>query len=141
MLFDAADRVTPVPPPDPARPSTVMGRGLVFDWAAGRYRMENGGPVECIGAEAVKAWIEQVVRTRVGKYPVHPTDYGCSALDLIGQKIPRGYALSEIRRELLSSAAYCRAIEELSELIYDGERINCTVKLRDGNDASVSFSA
>ena len=141
MLFDAADRVTPVPPPDPARPSTVMGRGLVFDWAKKRYVMENGGPVECIGAEAVKAWIEQVVRTRVGKYPVHPTDYGCSALDLIGQKIPKGYALSEIRRELLSSAAYCRAIDELSELIYDGERIDCTVKLMDGNDASVSITA
>ena len=141
MLFDAADRVTPVPPPDPARPSTVMGRGLVFDWAEKRYLMENGGPVECIGAEAVKAWIEQVVRTRVGKYPVHPTDYGCSALDLIGQKIPKGYALSEIRRELLSSAAYCRAIDELSELIYDGERIDCTVKLMDGNDASVSITA
>lgn len=137
MLFDAADRVTPVPPPDPARPSTVMGRGLVFDWAQKRYRMENGGPVECIGAEAVKAWIEQVVRTRVGKYPVHPTDYGCSALELIGQKIPKGYALSEIRRELLSSAAYCRAIEELSELIYDGERIHCTVKLKDGNYVEV----
>ena len=141
MLFDAADRVTPVVPPDPARPSAVMGRGLVFDWTEKHYLMENGGPVECIGAEAVKAWLEQVIRTRVGKYAVHPTDYGCSALELIGQKIPRGFALSEIRRELLSSAAYCRAIEELSELIYDGERINCTVKLRDGNEASVSFSA
>lgn len=138
MLFDALDRVTPVTPPDPARPSTVMGRGLVFDWAAGRYLMENGSPAECVGSEAVKAWIEQVIRTRVGKYPVHPTDYGCSALDLIGQKIPKGYALSEIRRELLSSAAYCRAIDELSELIYDGEKINCTVKLKDGNYVEVS---
>lgn len=133
MLFDAGDRIIPFTPPDPARPSTVMGRGLVFDWAKKRYVMENGGPVECTGAEAVKAWIEQVVRTRVGKYPVHPTDYGCSALELIGQKIPRGYALSEIRQELLSSAAYCQAIEELSELIYDGEKINCTVRLKDGN--------
>ena len=138
MLFDALDRVTETVTPDPERDPAVMGRGLVFDWAAGRYRMDNGGPVECTGAEAVKAWIEQVIRTRVGKYPVHPTDYGCSALDLIGQKIPRGYAQSEIRRELLSSAAYCRAIEELSELIYDGERINCTVKLKDGNYVEVS---
>ena len=119
--------------PDPERAPEVMGRGLVFDWTAGRYLMANGGPVECIGAEAVKAWLEQVIRTRVGKYAVHPTDYGCSALDLIGQKIPKGYALSEIRAELLASAAYCRAIEELSELIYDGERINCTVRLKDGN--------
>ena len=140
MIFDALDRQRTILP-DPDRPSTVMGRGLVFDWAKKRYVMENGGPVECIGSEAVKAWIEQVVRTRVGKYPVHPTDYGCSALDLIGQKIPKGYALSEIRRELLTSAAYCRAIDELSELIYDGERINCTVKLKDGNYASVSVVA
>ena len=74
----------------------------------------------------------------MAKYPVHPTDYGCSALELIGQKIPRGYALSEIRQELLSSAAYCQAIEELSELIYDGEKINCTVRLKDGNYVEVS---
>ena len=140
MLFDAADRVTPVPPPDPARPSTVMGRGLVFDWSAGRYVMEGGGPAECTGSEAVKAWIEQVVRTLPGKNAVHPTDYGCSALELIGQKIPMGYALSEIRQELLASAAYCPAIEELSELIYDGETINCTVRLADGNDTSVSVT-
>lgn len=140
MIFDALDRQRTVLP-DPDRPSTVMGRGLVFDWANKRYVMENGGPVECIGSEAVKAWLEQVIRTKVAKYPVHPTDYGCSALDLIGQKIPKGYALSEIRRELLTSAAYCRAIDELSELIYDGERINCTVRLKDGNYASVSFSA
>lgn len=137
MLFDALDRVTETVTPDPEREPAVMGRGLVFDWASGRYRMENGGPVECTGAEAVKAWLEQVIRTRVGKYAVHPTDYGCSALELIGQKIPRGYALSEIRAELLSSAAYCRAIEELSELVYDGEKINCTVKLKDGNYVEV----
>lgn len=136
MLFDALDRQAAVQTPDPARPSTVMGRGLVFDWASGRYLMDNRGPVECTGAEAVKAWLEQVIRTRVAKYPVHPTDYGCSALELIGQKIPKGYALSEIRAELLSSAAYCRAIEELSELVYDGERINCTVRLADGNYVS-----
>ena len=138
MLFDALDRQAAVQTPDPARPSTVMGRGLVFDWTAGRYLMDNGGPVECTGAEAVKSWLEQVIRTRVAKYPVHPTDYGCSALELIGQKIPRGYALSEIRAELLSSAAYCQAIEELSELIYDGEKINCTVRLKDGNYVEVS---
>ncbi len=136
MIFDALDRQTVVTP-DPERPSAVMGRGLVFDWAAGRYVMENGGPAECIGAEAVQALLEQVIRTRVGKYAVHPTDYGCSALDLIGQKIPRGYALSEIRQELLASAAYCRAIDELSELIYDGERIHCTVRLKDGNYTEV----
>ena len=138
MLFDALDRQAAAVTPDPARPSTVMGRGLAFDWTAGRYLMDNGGPVECTGAEAVKAWLEQVIRTRVAKYPVHPTDYGCSPLELIGQKIPRGYALSEIRQELLSSAAYCQAIEELSELIYDGEKINCTVRLKDGNYVEVS---
>ena len=139
MLYDALDRQTVVTP-DPQRDRTVMGRGLVFDWSAGRYVMEGGGPAECTGSEAVKAWIEQVVRTLPGKYAVHPTDYGCSALELIGQKIPRGYALSEIRQELLASAAYCPAIEELSELIYDGETINCTVRLADGNDTSVSVT-
>ena len=137
MLFDALDQQTAVTP-DPERPSTVMGRGLVFDWTAGRYVMENGGPAECTGAEAVKAWLEQVIRTRVGRYPVHPTDYGCSALDLIGDKIPKGYALSEIRQELLASAAYCKAITELSELVYDGEKVVCTVRLADGNYVEVS---
>lgn len=136
MLFDALDRQPAAQTPDPERPSTAMGRGLVFDWGAGRYVMEDGGPKECVGAEAVKAWLEQAIRTRVGRYPVHPTDYGCSALELIGQKLPKGYALSELRQELLASAAYCQAIQELAELIYDGEKISCTVRLTDGNYVS-----
>ena len=132
MLFDSVPQLA-ASESDTTRPETVMGRGLLFDWEAGRYVMVNGSPQEVTGAEAVKAWINYVVRTRVGRYAVHPTDFGCSALELIGRKIPRGYALSELRRELLSSAGYCRGIREITELIYDGETITCQVTLADGN--------
>ena len=135
MLFDSVPQreAAAVSESDTVRDPAVMGRALAFDWDAGAYQMDNGAPVEVTGAEAVKAWINYVVRTKVGRYAIHPEDFGCSALDLIGQKIPKGFALSEIRRELLASAVYCPAIREISELIYDGERITCSVTLADGN--------
>ena len=133
MLFDAVTQREAATETEQARDPAVMGRALVFDWEAGAYPMENGSPVEATGAGAVKAWLEYVIRTKVGRYAIHPEDFGTSALELIGQKIPRGYALSELRRELLESAAFCRAIREISELIYDGEQITCSVTLQDGN--------
>ena len=136
MLFDSAPQRADVSDPDTERDPAVMGRALLFDWEAGAYVMDSGSPAEVTEAGAVKAWINYVVRTRVGRYAIHPADFGCSALELIGRKIPKGYALSELRRELLTSAGYCRGIREISELVYDGETVRCTVTLADGNEIS-----
>ena len=137
MLFDRAAAVQE-PAAEP-RPATVMGRTLVFDWANERYYMNNGSPAEAEGTAAVKAWLRQWIRVRLGRYPIYPSNYGSSAMDLIGKRIPRGFGLSELRRELVESATYCPAIRDVSSFYYDGSEISCTLTLQDGNQEVVTF--
>lgn len=126
MLFD------PVPTAEEtfaAKSETAITAGFVFDWDNGCYLMEAGSPVEVTGVEAVKEWLQQVIRTRRGRYAIYPADYGCMAQKLMGRKLPKGLDLSEFRRELAESAAYCPAIREISSMTYDGKTISCTVTL------------
>jgi len=109
----------------------LPGVTLVFDWTSDTYDMTEGSPTEVTGLEAVKAWLELVVRTRRGRYAIYPADFGTSALDLIGRKLPRGYALAELQRELEESAAYCPTIEDVTGVEYDGRAVVCTVTLDD----------
>lgn len=107
-----------------------IGIGFAFDWDTGRYRMENGSPAEVTGEEAVKEWLRQVIHTPAGM-AIYPADFGCSAVELMHKKLPRGYALSELSRQLAASAAHCHAIRDISALHYDGTDILCTVTMND----------
>lgn len=107
----------------------AVGVAFPFDWEQDAYPMEAGSPAEVTGVEAVKTWFQLVLRTRRGRYAIYPADFGCSTLDLIGKKMPRGYRLSELRRELAESAVYCPVIRDISTLVYNGTAIECTVTL------------
>lgn len=125
MLFDTAPAAA-----EAARAAAVLpGVGFPFDWTSYTYDMGEGTPAEVTGLEAVKAWLEQVVRTRRGRYAIYPEDYGTGAPDLIGRKLPRGYGLSELQRELQESAAYCPTIADVTGVEYDGRAVTCTVTL------------
>ena len=87
-------------PTDP----TVIHDGLKFDWQKNEFVMESGSPIIVSGGNAVKEWLELVVRTRQGRYPIYPVDFGGDALDIVGQKLPKGYGLSEFKRKMLESA-------------------------------------
>ena len=118
-----------------ARPGVT----LVFDWTAGAYRMETGTPAEASGREAVQAWLNLVLRTAQGRHAIYPGDFGASLYDLMGQKLPRGAALSELRRQLLESAAYCPTIEEIGPVTWDGEAVTCTVTLENDTTEVVTI--
>lgn len=128
MLFDTAlaqDAETAT-----ARDEAEMGVAFAFDWQAGCYLMEAGSPVEVTGNKAVQEWMQQVLRTKRERYAIYPTDFGAPAQDLIGQKYPKGFLLSELRRQLTESGAYCPAIETVSQLASERDQITGTVTLR-----------
>ncbi len=114
MLFDALEAATmaAAEPRDPRE----MGVTFLFDWDNHRYYMESGSPVEVTGTEAVQAWMQQVLRTKQRRYAIYPSDFGALLQDLIGYKAPNGFLLSELRRQLLDSAGYCAAIQEIGKL-------------------------
>lgn len=51
------------------------------------------------------------------------------AQTLVGQKYPKGFLLSELRRQLAESAAYCPAIQDVGDLKQEGDTITGTVSL------------
>ena len=115
------------------------GYTLAFDWAAETYNMERGTPAEVNGIEAVKAWLNLALRTPQGRYAIYPSDFGASLYDALGKKLPRGAVLSEIRRQLSESARYCPTIEDISQVVWDGQSITCTITLTNNTTEVVTI--
>lgn len=126
MLFDAEDAREET---YTGLPETAVMAGFKFDWKENRFVMAAGTPEEVTGTEAVKAWLELVIRTRWGRYAIYPADFGAPVQELMGRKYPKGFDLSELRRQLSETAKYLPAIREISDVTYDGETIQCTVLL------------
>jgi len=115
--------------PAAAKQAVIEPCTFLFDWEEERYDMTEGEPTRVTGPEAVKAWLELVLRTRRGRYRIYPPDFGCSFLDLRGRKIPYGTSLPELQRELEQSAGYLDLIESVSGVEYDDGAVRCTVEL------------
>ena len=98
-----------------AQDDGVLGVSFAFDWKA--------------GTRAAQAWLQQVLRTKRERYSIYPTDFGAPAQTLVGQKYPKGFLLSELRRQLAESAAYCPAIQDVGDLKQEGDAITGTVSL------------
>lgn len=126
MLFDKESVPTTG---QAARPEVVIGTGFWFDWKQQHYLMDAGSPLEVTGTGALKDWINLVLRTNRGKYPIYPMDFGAPAQELVGRKYPKGYKLSELKRKFSESAAYCPAIRKVDTMTYDGEEIHSNITL------------
>lgn len=132
MLFDAVAQEQEAM--TATRPETEIGMGFAFDWQNQRLKMQDGTPVLVYGVAAIKEWVQLVVRTRQGRYSIYPADFGAPVQDLIGQKAPKGYDLSELRRHLSESAAYNPGIRDVGQMRWDGATIQCTLTLEDNDD-------
>lgn len=126
MLFDKTEAVGTE---SVQASKVIVMAGFRFDYETNSYMMEAGSPVEVTGKEAVKAWLEQVIRTAQGRYDIYPSDFGARLQDLVGRKAPKGFDLSEFNRQLRETARYLPAIHDISRAVYDGETIQCTVTL------------
>ena len=99
----------------------LVGVAFPFDWEAGVFPISTGSPVAVTGTAAI--------RTPPGRYAIYPTDFGADLTDLRQRKAPRGLALSELRRQLQASAAYCPGIRDVGPLTYDGTTISGDILL------------
>ena len=64
--------------------------------------MRDGKLVECDGIAAIKIWIEKILRTEKGRYPIYnDTEYGCHLEDLIiGNSYTAEFIEAELKREI-----------------------------------------
>lgn len=74
-----------------------------FDFKTGEFVTDSSGePIVIAGIDALKKWIEKILRTQLDRYPIYRnTSYGANIEDLaIGKVYEAGFAESELRREI-----------------------------------------
>ena len=77
-------------------------RSYLFDFDTGDFVVRDGKLIECDGIEAVKVWIEKILRTEKGRFKIYnDTEYGARIEDLIvGNSYSVAFIESELKREI-----------------------------------------
>ena len=77
-------------------------KSYMFDFENGDFVVRDGKLIECDGISAIKVWIEKILRTEKGRYPIYDnTEYGCHLEDLIiGNSYTAEFIEAELKREI-----------------------------------------
>lgn len=77
-------------------------KSYMFDFENGDFIVRDGKLIECDGIDAIKVWIEKILRTEKGRYPIYDnTEYGCHLEDLIiGNSYTAEFIEAELKREI-----------------------------------------
>ena len=80
----------------------ATGKSFLFDFDAGDFVLQDGKLVEVTGSDALKMWIEKMLRTEKNRFEIYQdTDYGVSIEDvIIGQRYEQSFIESENKREI-----------------------------------------
>lgn len=109
-----------------------IGKSFVFDFKSKRFNVVAGKVKETTEEEAIRQWIELLLRTSVDKYKVYEgTGFGTNIDKLVGYKSMRGFVESEMKREISEKIIMNRAIERIENFKTDFE----------GSMIEVSFTA
>ena len=122
--------------------SALVGtKTYLFDFDTGDFVVKDGKLIPCDGIEAVKVWIEKVIRTEIGRYPIYDgTDYGCHLEDLIiGNNFSAEFVEAELKREIEEALLRNPQITNVSgfTLIKEVNSITVTLEVSIG-DASTN---
>ena len=82
--------------------SSSVTKSYLFDFGSGDFIVRDGKLVECDGIDAIKIWIEKILRTENGRYSIYAdTEYGCHLEDLIiGNSYTVEFIEAELKREI-----------------------------------------
>ena len=136
--------VCPVIPEElPAQVVESIGRSPEFvfheDGRSGSFPLVDGALVERQGIEAVKQWLELMLRQKPGAIPIYrtsgTTQPGVEAASL-DRRVPEGWIFAEIERNVRETAAFCPAIRTLDSFKFTrvrrGVEVRFTVRLHSG---------
>ena len=75
---------------------------FLFDFNIGDFALRDGKLIECDGIDAIKVWIEKILRTEKDRYKIYDnTEYGCHLEDLIiGNSYTAEFIEAELKREI-----------------------------------------
>lgn len=77
-------------------------KSYMFDFENGDFIVRDGKLIECDSIDAIKVWIEKILLTEKGRYPIYDnTEYGCHLEDLIiGNSYTAEFIEAELKREI-----------------------------------------
>ena len=110
--------------------TTITGKSFLFDFEAGEFVIENGKPVEVTGIEALKVWIDKVLRTPINKYSIYikKDEYGIEDLkELITSDLPYPFIKAEIERLIKETLLKNTAIKSVQNFGFERNRRLLTV--------------
>lgn len=116
------------------------GKSFLYDFKKGDFVTHNGKLVEVIGIEALKVWIEKIIRTEKFRFRIYEATsddpYGVTIEDLFSSPLPRAFIESEIKREVTASILTHSEIQSLENWRFEYKgghtSIYFTVELIDG---------
>ena len=78
---------------------------FLYDFKTCDFVMEDGDPVTASGVDALKVWIEKILRTQLNRYEIYTdTGYGANIEDLV---IGKGYSTAFVQSELSLPRPWC----------------------------------
>ncbi|WP_051824112.1 DUF2634 domain-containing protein [Clostridium sulfidigenes] len=81
---------------------TAPGKSFLFDFKIGDFILRDGKLIEIEGIEALKVWIEKILKTEKFKFKIYETgeidEYGITLLELINSGHQQIYIQAEIQR-------------------------------------------
>ena len=106
------------------------GKSFLFDFEKGDFVVKDGRLVKTDGIEALKVWIEKILRTEKNKYKIYVNGYGVTLYEYITSGFPLAFVKSEIEREIKGALLTNKSIKSLSDFEFT----------RDKHSLKVSFT-
>lgn len=104
---------------------TTLGKSFLFDFNTGDFVLKDGKLVEVEGIEALKIWIQKILKTEKFKFKIYETgetnEYGVTLLDLINKGYPTYFVQAEIQREITEALLMNPEINDISNFIFARE--------------------
>lgn len=127
-----------------AEKTAVTGKSFLFDFTAGDFVVRNGKLVECDGRDAIRVWIEKILRTEKGRFKIYDdTDFGCRLEDLlIGSNYTAAFIEAELKREIEDALLQNPNISAVSNFSLERTASGIIVRLEvETNDAGTNTVA
>jgi hypothetical protein len=112
-----------------------LGKSFLFDFKKGDFVLRDGKLVTVDGVEAIKIWIEKILRTEKFKFKIYETgvenEYGVAIKDLLfGQKYPHSFVLTELRREVSEALSKHPEIKDIENFKIEREGTSVIISFK-----------
>lgn len=100
------------------------GTTYLYDFKKGDFIYRNGKLIPVVGIEALRVWIEKVIRTEKFTFTIYDgeTQYGVLIDDLFGSGLERYLIESELQREITEALLINPFITDVDEWVFEYEK-------------------